>query len=57
MIAELEAPEVLAQRAEAQSKLQSAQAQLALRVRKSTPMSSTYERLKAASPHRCRRRQ
>jgi RND family efflux transporter MFP subunit len=49
LIAELEAPEVLAQRAEAQSKLQSVEAQLAAARSKVDADASTYERLKAAS--------
>ena len=49
VLAELEAPELLAQRAEAQSKLQGAQAQLAAVRSKADADASTYERLKAAS--------
>ncbi|HEV8392620.1 MAG TPA: efflux RND transporter periplasmic adaptor subunit [Vicinamibacterales bacterium] len=45
----LEAPELLAQRAEAQSKLQAAAAQLAVAQAKADSDQSTYERLKAAS--------
>ena len=49
-IAALEAPELVAQKAEAQSKLQSAEAQLGGRAsRRPTPTASTYEKLKAAS--------
>lgn len=49
VIAVLEAPELDAQRAEAQSKLQGAQAQLAAVRSKADATSSTYDRLKAAS--------
>ena len=49
LIAELEAPELVAQRAEAQSKLQSAQAQLAAARSKADADASTYDKLKAAS--------
>jgi membrane fusion protein, multidrug efflux system len=49
VLAELEAPEFLAQRAEAQSKLQTAEAQLAVARSKADANASTYERLRAAS--------
>ena len=49
LIAQLEAPELIAQRAEAQSKLQAAQAQLAAAEAKVASDSGTYERLKAAA--------
>jgi len=48
-MAELEAPELVAQRAEAQSKLQAAEAQLAATKAKTDADASTFERLKAAS--------
>ena len=48
-LAVLEAPELGAQKAEAQSKLQSAEAQLATIRAKAEASASTYERLKAAS--------
>jgi membrane fusion protein (multidrug efflux system) len=48
-LATLEAPELVAQRAEAQSKLQSAEAQLATIRAQADASASTYERLKAAS--------
>jgi membrane fusion protein (multidrug efflux system) len=48
-IAALEAPELVAQKSEAQSKLQSAQAQLAAIRSKAEATASTYEKLKAAS--------
>ena len=48
-LAVLEAPELVAQRAEAQSKLQSAEAQLAAVRSKAEATASTYEKLKAAS--------
>ena len=48
-LAVLEAPELGAQKAEAQSKLQSAEAQLATVRSKSEASASTYEKLKAAS--------
>ena len=48
-IALLDAPELGAQKAEAQSKLQSAEAQLAAVRSKADATSSTYEKLKAAS--------
>lgn len=49
VIAILEAPELVAQRSEAQSKLQAAEAQLAGAQAKADSDRSTYERLKAAS--------
>ena len=49
VIATLEAPELLARRAEAQSKLQAAEAQLAVARSKADADKSTYDRLKAAS--------
>ncbi len=49
VLAELEAPEVLAQRAESQSRLQAAEAQLAASRAKADADVSTYEKLKAAS--------
>ena len=49
LMAELEAPELVAQRAEAQSKLQAAEAQLAGARAKADADASTFERLKAAS--------
>jgi membrane fusion protein, multidrug efflux system len=48
-VAALEAPELVAQKAEAQSKLQSAEAQLAAIRSKAEATASTYEKLKAAS--------
>jgi membrane fusion protein (multidrug efflux system) len=48
-LAVLEAPELVAQKSEAQSKLQSAQAQLAAIRSKAEANASTYEKLKAAS--------
>jgi membrane fusion protein, multidrug efflux system len=48
-LAALEAPELVAQKAEAQSKLQSAEAQLAAVRSKAEATASTYEKLKAAS--------
>jgi len=48
-LAALEAPELVAQKSEAQSKLQSAEAQLAAVRSKAEATASTYERLKAAS--------
>jgi membrane fusion protein, multidrug efflux system len=48
-LATLEAPELAAQRSEAQSKLQSAEAQLAAIRAKADASASTYEKLKAAS--------
>ena len=49
LMAELEAPELVAQRAEAQSKLQAAEAQLAVVRSKADADASTYDKLKAAS--------
>jgi membrane fusion protein, multidrug efflux system len=49
VLAEIEAPELLAQRAEAQSKLQAAEAQLAVARSKADSDASTYERLRSAS--------
>jgi RND family efflux transporter MFP subunit len=49
LMAELEAPELLAQRAEAQSKLQAAEAQLAVSHSKADADKSTYDKLKTAS--------
>jgi len=49
VLAELEAPELVAQRAEAQSKLQAADAQLSVAKAKADADKSTFERLKAAS--------
>jgi RND family efflux transporter MFP subunit len=49
LLAELEAPEVIAQHAESQSKLQGAQAQLGAARSKSDADASTYDKLKAAS--------
>jgi membrane fusion protein, multidrug efflux system len=49
LMAELEAPELLAQRAEAQSKLQAAQSELAVARSKADADKSTYDKLKAAS--------
>ena len=48
-LATLEAPELAAQRSEAQSKLQSAEAQLATVRARADASASTYEKLKAAS--------
>jgi RND family efflux transporter MFP subunit len=48
-LAQLEAPELVAQKAEAQSKLQAAQAQLGAVQSKAEADASTYEKLKAAS--------
>jgi len=48
-LATIEAPELVAQRSEAQSKLQSAEAQLAAIRAKADASASTYEKLKAAS--------
>ena len=48
-LATLEAPELVAQKAEQQSKLQSAEAQLAAVRSKAEASASTYEKLKAAS--------
>ena len=49
VLATLEAPELVAQRAEAQSKLQAVEAQLAVARAKADADKSTFERLKAAS--------
>jgi membrane fusion protein (multidrug efflux system) len=49
IIATLEAPELLAQRAEAQSKLQSAEAQLAVSRARADSDRGTFDKLKAAS--------
>jgi membrane fusion protein, multidrug efflux system len=49
LIAKLEAPELVAQRAEADSRLQSAQSQLAAAEAKLAADQSTYQKLKAAS--------
>jgi RND family efflux transporter MFP subunit len=49
LLATLEAPELLAQRAEAQSKLQGAEAQLSVAQSKADADKSTFDRLKAAS--------
>jgi membrane fusion protein (multidrug efflux system) len=49
LMVELEAPELLAQRAEAQSKLQAAEAELAVTRSKADADRSTYDKLKAAS--------
>jgi RND family efflux transporter MFP subunit len=49
LLARLEAPELLSQRAEAESKLQSAEAQLAVARSKTDADASTSERLKAAA--------
>ncbi len=49
LMAELEAPEFVAQRAEAQSKLQAAEAQLAVARSKADADASTADKLKAAS--------
>ncbi|MGO9274685.1 MAG: efflux RND transporter periplasmic adaptor subunit [Terriglobia bacterium] len=49
LIARLEAPELVAQRAEAQAKLQGAQSQLAAAEAKLAAEENTYDRLKAAS--------
>lgn len=49
LMAELEAPELVAQRAESQSKLQAAEAQLAVARSKADGDKSTYDKLKAAS--------
>jgi RND family efflux transporter MFP subunit len=48
-MAELEAPELIAQRAEAQSKVQAAEAQLSVTRAKADADTSTFDRLKAAS--------
>jgi membrane fusion protein, multidrug efflux system len=49
LLVSLEAPELVAQRAEAQSKLQGAEAQLSVARAKSDADKATFERLKAAS--------
>ena len=49
VLATLEAPELVAQRAEAQSKLRAAEAQLSVAKAKADADKSTFERLKAAS--------
>ena len=49
MLATLEAPELIAQRAEAQSKLQAAEAQVAAAQARADASASTYDKLKAAS--------
>jgi RND family efflux transporter MFP subunit len=49
LLAELEAPELLAQRAEAQSKLQAAEAQLGVARSKAEADAGTYDRLRAAA--------
>src|ERR1043166_4048610 len=49
LIARLEAPELIAQRSEAESKLQSAKAQLASAEAKAASDEGTYEHLKAAA--------
>jgi membrane fusion protein (multidrug efflux system) len=49
VMAELEAPEFVAQRAEAQSKVQAAEAQLSVTRAKADADTSTFDRLKAAS--------
>src|SRR5215471_5312751 len=49
LIAQLEAPELIAQRSEAQSKLQAAEAQLAAAEAKVASDEGTYEHLKAAA--------
>ena len=49
VLATLEAPELLAQRAEAQSKLQAAEAQLAVARARAEATRSTFDRVKAAS--------
>ena len=49
ILATLDAPEIRAQRAEAQSKLQAMQAQLAAARARAAAASSTYDKLKAAS--------
>jgi len=49
LMAELEAPELVAQRAEAQSKLHAAEAQLAVARSKADADASTYDKLKAAA--------
>ena len=49
VMAELEAPELIAQRAEAQSKVQAAEAQLSVTRAKADADTGTFDRLKAAS--------
>jgi RND family efflux transporter MFP subunit len=49
LMADLEAPELVAQRAESQSKLQAAEAQLAVARSKADADASTYQKLRAAS--------
>jgi RND family efflux transporter MFP subunit len=49
LLAELEAPELVAQRAEGRSKVQAAEAQLAAAQAKTDADASTYDKLKAAS--------
>ena len=49
LMAELEAPELIAQRAESQSKLQAAESQLAVARSRADADTSTYDKLKAAS--------
>ena len=49
LMADLEAPELVAQRAEAQSKVQAAEAQLAVARSKADADTSTFDKLKAAS--------
>lgn len=49
LMAELEAPELIAQQAEAQSKLQAAEAQLSVTRAKADADTSTFDRLQAAS--------
>jgi membrane fusion protein, multidrug efflux system len=49
LMAELEAPELIAQRAEAQSKVQAAEAQLSVTRARADADTSTFDRLKAAS--------
>jgi RND family efflux transporter MFP subunit len=49
VMAQLEAPELVAQRAEAQSRLQAAEAQLAVTRSKADADASTFDKLKAAS--------
>lgn len=49
LLAEIEAPELVAQRAEAQSKLQAAEAQLSVARAKADADAGTFEKLKAAS--------
>ena len=49
LLAQLEAPELVAQRAEAQSKVEAAEAQLAAAHAKADADASTYDKLKAAS--------